>query len=154
MDVGQAVRVINGPVEWYDRVTFNSVDPMLIGCQGRIVSYAMNDYMEEGWKVRLTDGRMQFFYEVELERLEEIEGPSAVTLTNEVEGTRTRITQEEIDALPRPEWWEDADAIRFMLFQVDVEGKSFFELFFPFFISEDQVNEHLKNLTRGEHEQY
>jgi len=147
MDVGQAVRVINGPAEWYARVTFNSVDPMLIGCQGRVVSYAMNDYMEEGWKVRLTDGRVQFFYEAELEPLEAIEGPPTVTLTNKEDGTRVRITREEIDALPRPEWWGDAEAIRLMLFQVHVEGKSFFTLFFPFFFSEDQVEEYLKKLT-------
>lgn len=140
MDIGQAVRIIKASPEFYAQVTFNGPDPFELGCQGVVQSFAMNDYIEPGWMVKLHTGKTSFFYEEELESIERVEGP---------EKPRAR-------RIPEPWWYNDITELRSRLFNVQVLGHEFSDEFIddeghgPWFHNEEHVEDKIERLERGE----
>lgn len=137
MDVGDAVRVISAPAEFYQNVSLNGQDPMMLGRQGRIISMAMNTAFEPGWRVELTNGGTKFFYEAELEVIEKIDGPPV---------SKTHVTP--------PNWYEDLEELEDKLFNVRVLGKELNDEFSDkdgklWYDSEEQVEDKINKLRRG-----
>lgn len=133
MDVGDAVRIIQASSEFYSTVSMRC-DPLMLGRQGRVVSYAMSDSYEPGWKVNLTNGGEHFFYEEELEVIEEIDGPRQEATPNDA---------------PRPAWCDEYKTLGDKLFEVEM-GAEFERVFLGWFKDEEAVCEHMDNLLRGE----
>lgn len=151
MDVGDPVKVINPGEAFYRDVTMNGPDGFMVGKHGTIQSFAMNDEFEPGWNVKMAGSKAGavFFYEGELEVIDQIDGPVMVTFKERVDEDTTIIreyTKDEIDKMERPDWWEDPDTIRMMLYKVEVEKESLTRHFCPFFTSIGEVYLHLKKL--------
>lgn len=149
MDVGSHVRVVDPGPEAYENWSLNGPNTFLVNQEGTIEAMVLNDQFEQVWRVKLTSGEVHLLYEFELEEIPEISGAVMIGYgyTDE-DGAehQVRITKEEVEAMDRPEWWDDADSIRMMLFEVEVEGGSFNKRFAPFFTKIGEVYEHLAKL--------
>lgn len=134
MEVGTAVRIIAAPPGFYKSVSIGGPDPMMLGRQGRVKAFAMNDKFEPGWQVDLTNGGEQFFYEEELEVIEQIEG----------------LPSPQVQKKDAPPWYDDLEELKSMLFQVQVIGKDFYDIFGDWYSDEGQVEDRIERLSRGE----
>lgn len=139
MNIGDAVRVVAATPEFYNTVSFSGPDPLMLGRQGRIVDFVMNDQFEPGWRVELTNGGTKFFYEAELEAIEKIDGPPV----------------EKAERIPPPSWYDDLAELKSKLFNVQVLGKEFHEEFSDkdgnvWYEDENHVEDKIQRLTRGE----